>query len=144
MQQKSRPSGRLFSFDALTFHLGEPKQLQNAERLAVVFVGEIEVEPELLCNRDLEGFDELDEGAVGVFNIGEMAVGIAHTEVGATVAHERMPHGFGLRLDGIHVTNIEAEVDETRVAPIAVFVKFLARSVNALDELKMRGPHDAA
>ena len=88
----------------------------------VVFVGEVEIKAEFLCNWNLEGLDKLDEGAVGVFHVGEMAVGIAHAEVGATVAHKGMPHGFGLLLDGVHVAHIEAEMDVAWVAPIAAFV----------------------
>ena len=82
-----------------------------SQGLAVVFVGEVEEETELLRDWDFVGLDEFDEGAVGVFHIGEVSVGVAHAEVGTAVANEGMSHGFGLGFYGRHVAHVEAEMD---------------------------------
>ena len=73
-----------------------------------------------------------------------MPVGIAHAKVGTAVAYERMPHELGFLLNSTHVAHIEAEVDVAWVAPVTVFVEFLAWRIDALDEFQMRGSHDTA
>ena len=128
--------GRLFLFDVVALDLGEAEQLEDAQGLVVVLVGQVEVEADLLDDGDLVRLDKFDEGSVGVFHVGEMSVGLAHAEVGAAIAHEGMSQGLGLSLHGVHVAYVEAEVDESRIAPEAAFEQLLAGGLR-LDQLQV-------
>lgn len=90
MIKKALLGSAFFLFDIVAFDLREPQQFQDAQLFVVVLACQIQVESQLLDNRDLERLHELDERAVGVFHVGEMAIGLAHAEVRATVANERM------------------------------------------------------
>ena len=110
---------------------------------------EVEVDAPFLEDGHLEGLHELDEGAVGVLHVGEMPVSLAHLEVAASVAYETVSQGLGRLADGLHVADVEAQVDEAGVAPVAAFV-YLSRGGyveafgNALHQLYAGGTHHLA
>ena len=70
-----------------------------------------------------------------------MAVGVAHVEIHAAVADKRMAECLAVHLDRIHVPDVKAKMDETGIAPEAVFIDFDHRGFNSLDQFQMRRAH---
>ena len=70
-----------------------------------------------LSHRDFKSLDELYEGAVRVFDISEVPVGVAHVKVFTAVTHKVVSELQGGFMYLVHVPYIKAEVDESGVAP---------------------------
>ena len=94
------------------------------------------------------GLHKFDEVAVGVFDVGEMSRCAAHVEylrfrfvcLGVGVGGEGTAFGFAILFEFLHIADVVANLDESRVAPeVRLKVVNLARltlgSVDELDEL---------
>ena len=92
-------------------------------------------------------FDKLDQRAVGIFDVGEMAGSFAHVEgvaFGAAVDREGVPPVGADDAQGIHAHDVEAEVNEAEIAPKAVLEDLAGRAVGHLDQFDHRAPQHAA
>ena len=70
-----------------------------------------------------------------------MTIGLAHLEITAAVADELVSESLTGLANLFHIADVEAEMDESRVAPESAFIQLASRwnsfSFNSLDKLDM-------
>lgn len=75
-------------------------------------------------------FNKFNQSAVGILNIGEMPGGQPHVKVasvGTAVHSEGVSVPVAMLFHSAHIDHIHAELDKSRIAPLAWFLKDLTR-----------------
>ena len=107
-----------------------------------VALAQVEVEAELLHDGYLVCFDEFDEVAVRILDVGEVSARITHGErlgiallLAGTVGGERVSHALAFLFQGADIAHIETYLYEAWVAPVAAFVYAAGCAVECLRQL---------
>ena len=92
----------------------------------------------MLHNGQFVSFHQFKQGAIGIFYIGEVAASLTHVEMAvvfAAVHREGIPQFVATFLKIAHVGDIETDLNESGVAPIASLIYLARLTVQGLHQL---------
>ena len=99
---------------------------------------QVEVPSYLLQNGQFMGFHEFDEGTIRIFDVGKPSRRRLHPERTTAIDREGVPSIRKSFFERVHIQRIEAYVDETAVAPLAVGEQLTGFAVERLQEFNVQ------